>query len=105
MFRRLATLIVGIGLATAAVPSTTAVAVSCATPLPQGGDTVELDPADFVDRIDNPFLPMPPGAVWTYRETEPEGSRQLVARDRHVPDPIDPRHRRRRGARQGDRTG
>jgi hypothetical protein len=78
MFRRLATLIVGIGLATAAVPSTTAVAVSCATPLPQGSDQVVLDPADFVDRIDNPFLPMPPGAVWTYRETDPEGSRQRV---------------------------
>ena len=78
MFRRLATLIVGIGLATAAVPSTTAVGVSCAAPLPQGGDTVVLDPADFVDRIDNPFLPMPPGAAWTYRETDPEGSRQRV---------------------------
>ena len=78
MFRRLATLIVGIGLATAAVPSTTAVAVSCAAPLPQGGDTVVLDPADFVDRIDNSFLPMPPGASWTYRETDPEGSRQRV---------------------------
>jgi hypothetical protein len=78
MFRRIATLIVGIGLATAVVPSTTAVAVSCATPLPQGSDTVELDPADFVDRIDNPFLPMAPGAACTYRETDAEGSRQRV---------------------------
>ena len=78
MFRRLATLIVGIGLATVAVPSGIAGAVSCAAPLPQGSDRVALDPADSVDRIDNPFLPMPPGAAWTYRETDPEGSRQRV---------------------------
>jgi hypothetical protein len=25
-----------------------------------------LDPADFVDRIDNPYLPLLPGASWTY---------------------------------------
>jgi hypothetical protein len=78
MLRRLATLIVGIGLATAAVPSTTAGAVTCPGPLPQGADPVALDPADFVDRIDNPYLPMAPGARWTYRETDPEGARQRV---------------------------
>jgi hypothetical protein len=78
MFRRLATLIIGIGLATLVVPSGIVGAVTCSAPLPQGSDQVVLDPADFVERIDNPYLPMPPGTRWTYRETEPEGTRQRV---------------------------
>lgn len=78
MLRKLATLIVGLGLATTAVPSTVAGAVTCPTPLPQGADPVVLDPVDFVDRIDNPYLPKAPGARWTYRETDPEGARQRV---------------------------
>jgi hypothetical protein len=78
MFRRLATLIIGIGLATVAVPSGIVGAVTCSAPLPQNNDQVVLDPADFVERIDNPYLPMPPGTRWTYRETEPEGTRQRV---------------------------
>ena len=78
MFRRLATLIIGIALATVAVPSGIVGAVTCSAPLPQGNDRVVLDPADFVERIDNPYLPMPPGTRWTYRETEPEGTRQRV---------------------------
>ena len=78
MFRRVATLMVGIGLATVAVPSGIAGAVTCPAPLPQGDDRVVLDPADFVERIDNPYLPMPPDTRWTYRETEPEGTRQRV---------------------------
>jgi len=78
MLRRLATLIVGIGLATTAVPSTVAGAATCPGSLPQGADPVVLDPADFVDLIVNPYLPMAPGARWTYRETDPEGARQRV---------------------------
>ena len=61
MFRRLATLIIGVGLATVAVPSGIVGAVTCSAPLPQGNDRVVLDPADFVERVDNPYLPMPPG--------------------------------------------
>ena len=57
MFRRLATLIAGIGLATVAVPSGIAGAVNCSAPLPQGNDLVVLDPGDFVEQIDNPYLP------------------------------------------------
>ena len=78
MFRRLATLIIGIARATVAVPSGIVGAVTCSAPLPQGNDRVVLDPADFVERIDNPYLPMSPGTRWTYRETEPEGARQRV---------------------------
>ena len=39
--------------------------------LPQGGETVKLDPADFTTNIDNPYWPMSPGDKWVYRETEP----------------------------------
>jgi hypothetical protein len=44
--------------------------------LPQGGETVELDPAEFTTEIDNPWWPMRVGARWVYRETDQEGSVQ-----------------------------
>jgi hypothetical protein len=47
-------------------------------PLPQGSEPVELDPADFVAGIDNPYWPMAPGSRWVYRETDDEGNRQRV---------------------------
>ena len=34
--------------------------------LPQGDEPVELDPADFTTKIDNPYWPMPRGARWVY---------------------------------------
>lgn len=46
--------------------------------LPQGSEPVELDPADFVDRIDNPYWPMSPGSRWVYRETSADGAEQRV---------------------------
>jgi hypothetical protein len=46
--------------------------------LPQGSEPVELDPADFVDRIDNPYWPMSPGSRWVYRETSAGGAEQRV---------------------------
>ena len=42
--------------------------------LPQGGQPVRLDPADFGTEIDNPWWPMRPGSKWTYRE----GPQQVV---------------------------
>ena len=53
-------------------------ATACPGTLPQGSDPVTLDPADFVARIDNPYLPFPRGAKWVYRETDPRGSSQKV---------------------------
>jgi hypothetical protein len=41
--------------------------------LPQGSDTVTLDPADFSSTIDNPFWPMASGSRWVYREVDDEG--------------------------------
>jgi hypothetical protein len=38
--------------------------------LPQGSEPVELDPADFTNRIDNRYWPMTPGSRWVYRASE-----------------------------------
>jgi hypothetical protein len=36
-----------------------------------GGDyTIDIDAADFVEVIDNPYLPLPPGARWIYEGIE-----------------------------------
>ena len=67
---------------TASAPLSTAVATASpsptAPPLPQGSDPLELDPADFVATIDNPFWPMAIGNAWVYRETDAEGTEQRV---------------------------
>ncbi|WP_344059369.1 hypothetical protein [Microbacterium pumilum] len=46
--------------------------------LPQGADTVTIDPAKFSTAIDNPYFPMNPGDVRTYRETDDEGKNATV---------------------------
>jgi hypothetical protein len=51
---------------------------TAALPIPTGSEEVELDPADFAARIDNPYWPMAPGSRWTYRETAGDGSVQRV---------------------------
>jgi hypothetical protein len=38
--------------------------------LPQGGEPVELDPADCTTKIDNPYWPMAPEIKWVYRDCE-----------------------------------
>jgi len=44
-----------------------------------GGDYApELDPADFVTGIDNPYLPFTPGSRWTYEETDGEGETERI---------------------------
>ncbi|HYZ14331.1 MAG TPA: hypothetical protein VFA08_12120 [Actinomycetota bacterium] len=72
----------GIGLtvviAAAALPATFAGARSCNDPLPQGSETVTLDPADFVPRINNPYWPMAPGTRWVSREFDFEGSQRVT---------------------------
>ncbi len=46
--------------------------------LPQADEPVELDPADFVAEIDNPYWPMKPGNRWVYKETDAEGNEMQV---------------------------
>ena len=54
---------------------------SDATPVIDPGDggdyTVTLDPADFVERIDNPYLPLLPGSTWVY-EGESDGEAEHI---------------------------
>ena len=60
-----------------------AVAGGCPIALPQDGDPVALDPADFTGPIDNPYWPMAPGTTWIYRETDPSGAnRRFVCTSR-----------------------
>jgi hypothetical protein len=46
--------------------------------LPHGSEPVNLNPADFTTKIDNPYWPMKPGSRWVYRETDADGARQQV---------------------------
>jgi hypothetical protein len=39
---------------------------------------VEIDPANFTDVVDNPFLPYRPGTQWVYEERSPDGEVQVV---------------------------
>jgi hypothetical protein len=73
MNRRLAALSIAIGLAIGILPAGIAVAGTCPIPLPQGSEPVELDPANFVAQIDNPYWPMAPGSTWVSRESDIEG--------------------------------
>ena len=40
--------------------------------LPQGSEPVNINPANFTTRIDNPYWPMKPGSRWIYREVHSE---------------------------------
>jgi hypothetical protein len=51
---------------------------SSSASLPQGSEPVDLNPAEFTTRIDNPYWPMSPGSRWVYRETDSEGTKQRV---------------------------
>ena len=49
-----------------------------ATTLPQGSETVSLDPADFTVDITNPYWPMDVGDRWVFAETDADGGVQRV---------------------------
>ena len=51
---------------------------TAATPLPQGSEPVQLDPARFSTRVDNPNFPLIPGDRYVYRETDGEDKRRVV---------------------------
>jgi hypothetical protein len=58
--------------------SSTGSAAGGSTRLPQGGETVRLDPADFTVNITNTYWPMKPGQRWVYEEKDDKGT---VTRD------------------------
>lgn len=71
----------GIGMALAtglAVAVTACGGGSSASSLPQGAETVSLDPASFTTEIDNPYWPMAPGNRWVFRESDGAGAVQRV---------------------------
>lgn len=41
--------------------------------LPQAGEPVKLDPAEFTADVTNPWFPLKPGTRWTYREITEDG--------------------------------
>ncbi len=53
--------------------TTHAAAQSGTSTLPQSSEPSNLSPADFTTQIDNPYWPMPVGAQWHVRVTNPEG--------------------------------
>jgi len=46
--------------------------------LPQGSESVSLDPSGFTTTIDNPYWPMKPGTRWVYTETDSEGAKLRI---------------------------
>jgi hypothetical protein len=44
------------------------------TDLPQGSDTVKLDPANFTVQVTNKYWPMKPGDRWVYEESDQNGT-------------------------------
>ena len=53
--------------------TTQAAAQSGTSTLPQSSEPSNLSPADFTTQIDNPYWPMPVGAQWHVRVSNPEG--------------------------------
>jgi hypothetical protein len=56
--------------------STAATTTTAPGVLPQGAEKVRLDPGNFTTKIDNPYMPLAPGSVWVYSETNPDGPPQ-----------------------------
>jgi hypothetical protein len=46
--------------------------------LPQGGDAVQLHPADFTADVTNQYWPLRPGATWVYESVDADGTAQHV---------------------------
>jgi len=63
---------------TSTPPAAESPARGTSSALPQGDEPVQLDPADFVAEIDNPYWPMKPGNRWVYNETDAEGNEMQV---------------------------
>jgi hypothetical protein len=69
---------VALVLTACATPQEERAPASPSSDLPQGSETVDLDPADFTTDITNPWWPMSVGSEWVYSETDQEGAKQKV---------------------------
>jgi hypothetical protein len=78
MMRRRHQMLTALALLLTASGVAAAVAMARTGPLPRGSEQVNLNPADFTTRIDNPYWPMRKGSRWVYRETDNEGAKQRV---------------------------
>jgi hypothetical protein len=59
--------------------STSSVAAEPVVDPGDGGDyDPQIDPANFVATIDNPYLPLAPGSVWEYEGTSEDGTERVV---------------------------
>ena len=54
----------------------TAAAQSGTNTFPQASEPANLNPADFTTQVDNAYFPLPVGARWVVRVTDPEGLEQ-----------------------------
>jgi hypothetical protein len=92
--RLLAVLVAGLpGLASCGDDTTTSTAGTTGTtasaPVIDPGDggnyAPAIDPADFVDVVDNPLLPLAPGSRWVYEGVTDEGTERIevVVTDEH----------------------
>jgi hypothetical protein len=73
MIRKLAGLGIATAVALGVIPTEVTAGMACPIALPEADQPVALDPADFMDGIDNPLFPLEPGSRWVYRELDPEG--------------------------------
>jgi hypothetical protein len=78
MMRRRQQMMTALALLLTSSAVAAAVATAGSEGLPRGSEPVNLNPADFTTRIDNPYWPMRKGSRWVYRETDPEGTKQRV---------------------------
>jgi hypothetical protein len=62
----------GVALTVGLVPT----ALAAPHSLPQGGEPVVLNPADFTTQITNPYFPLVPGSRLVYREQDAQGTLQ-----------------------------
>src|SRR5215212_8462841 len=78
MMRRRHQVMTALALLLTASGVAAAMATARSAGLPRGSEPVNLNPADFTTRIDNPYWPMRKGSRWIYRETDNEGTKQRV---------------------------
>lgn len=59
-------------------PTEDAVATPVVDPGDGGDYQPDIDPADFVETIDNPYLPFTPGSTWVYEGVDEEGVTERI---------------------------